>query len=146
MSKLANDMRAFIRPSPSGGQLGGVARGTFSSIKLCERKFNIIHFMLLLLLLLLWLVAGFDIVFIESVGVGQSEYHLADLSDIFILCCSPMSGDDLQAMKRGISERADLILLNKVEEPIGEAGRKALMELKMSQSLKNHPVPVISSD
>ena len=87
-------------------------------------------------------VAGYDVVFVESVGVGQSETQLSDLTDIFILCSAPMSGDDLQALKRGISERADLILLNNAEEPLNEAARKSLMELKMSQSLRNRPAQV----
>ena len=86
--------------------------------------------------------AGFDVIFVESVGVGQSETQLADLTDIFVLCAAPMAGDDLQAMKRGISEMADLILLNKAEEPMSQAARKALMELKASQTLRRHPAQV----
>ena len=86
--------------------------------------------------------AGYDVVFVESVGVGQSEVQLADLTDIFILCAAPLAGDDLQAMKRGISEMADIILLNKAEEPLNQAAEQALMELKMSQSLKLHPAQV----
>lgn len=81
-------------------------------------------------------------VFVESVGVGQSEIELANLTDIFVLCCAPRSGDDLQAMKRGISEAADLILLNKAEEPLNEEARRALMELKMSQTLRSRPAQV----
>lgn len=81
-------------------------------------------------------------IFIESVGVGQSETQLADLTDVFVLCSSPMAGDDLQAMKRGINERADLILLNKADEPLSQAAKKALLELKMSQTLRNNPAKV----
>lgn len=87
-------------------------------------------------------MAGYDVVFIESVGVGQSETELADLTDIFVLCAAPLSGDDLQAMKRGISEMADLILLNKAEESMGKEAKKALMELKASQTLRSRPAQV----
>lgn len=74
--------------------------------------------------------------------MGQSETRLADLTDIFVLCAAPMAGDDLQAMKRGISEMADLILLNKAEEPMIQVARQALMELKASQTLRSHPAQV----
>lgn len=87
-------------------------------------------------------MAGYDVVFVESVGVGQSETELADLTDIFVLCAAPRSGDDLQAMKRGISEMAELILLNKAEESLGAEVKKALMELKSSQTLRSHPAQV----
>ncbi len=80
--------------------------------------------------------------FVESVGVGQSEVQLADLTDIFVLCAAPLAGDDLQAMKRGINEQADLILLNKAEEPLSSEARKALMELKLTQTLRSQPVSV----
>ena len=81
-------------------------------------------------------------IFVESVGVGQSETQLADLTDIFVLCAAPLAGDDLQAMKRGISEMADLILLNKAEEPMTREAKKALMELKASQTLRSRPAKV----
>ena len=81
-------------------------------------------------------------IFVESVGVGQSETQLADLTDIFVLCAAPMAGDDLQAMKRGISEMADLILLNKAEDPIKREARKAFLELKAAQTLRIHPAQV----
>ena len=89
-----------------------------------------------------YLDAGYDVIFVESVGVGQSESDLADLTDIFVLCAAPMAGDELQAMKRGISEVSDLILLNKAEEPLGQEARKALMELKASQTLRSRPAQV----
>ena len=88
-------------------------------------------------------MAGYDVIFVESVGVGQSEIQLSNLTDIFVLCSAPRSGDDLQAMKRGISEAADLILLNKAEEPLNEDARRALMELRMSQTLRSRPAQVI---
>ena len=89
-------------------------------------------------------MAGYDVVFVESVGVGQSETELANLTDIFVLCAAPLSGDDLQAMKRGISEMADLILLNKCEESLGmgSEAKTALMELRASQTLRSRPAQV----
>lgn len=87
-------------------------------------------------------MAGYDVVLVESVGVGQSETELSDLTDVFVLCTAPNSGDEVQSIKRGINERADLILVNKAEEPLSEESRRTLMELKMSQSLRNHPAQV----
>jgi LAO/AO transport system kinase len=96
MAELARDARAFIRPSPTGGTLGGVARRTASAIVLVE-------------------AAGFDVVLVETVGVGQSETAVADMVDMFILLLAPGGGDDLQGIKRGIMELADLVLVNKAD-------------------------------
>ncbi len=96
MDHLARDPNAFIRPSPSQTQLGGVARRTREAIALCE-------------------AAGFDVVLIETVGVGQSETVVAQMSDIFVLLLAPAGGDELQGVKRGIMEIADLILVNKAD-------------------------------
>ena len=96
METLARNPRAFIRPSPSNTHLGGVARRTREAIRLCE-------------------AAGYDIVIIETVGVGQSETLVADMSDLFILLLAPAGGDELQGVKRGIMEMADLILVNKAD-------------------------------
>ena len=96
MEQLARDPNAFIRPSPSQAQLGGVARRTRDAIALCE-------------------AAGFDVVLIETVGVGQSETIVADMSDLFVLLIAPAGGDELQGVKRGIMEIADLILVNKAD-------------------------------
>lgn len=96
MEQLARDPRAFIRPSPSQTHLGGVARRTRDAVALCE-------------------AAGFDIVLIETVGVGQSETIVAEMSDIFVLLIAPAGGDELQGVKRGIMESADLILVNKAD-------------------------------
>ena len=90
------------------------------------------------------LEAGFDVIFVESVGVGQSEMRLADLTDLFVLCAAPGAGDDLQAMKRGINEMADLILLNKAEEPMTGDARRALMELRAAQTFRLRPSPVLA--
>ena len=96
MDLLARDPNAFIRPSPSQTQLGGVARRTREAVALCE-------------------AAGYDIVLIETVGVGQSETVVAQMSDLFLLLLAPAGGDELQGVKRGIMEIADMILVNKAD-------------------------------
>ncbi|WP_076445326.1 methylmalonyl Co-A mutase-associated GTPase MeaB [Roseivivax lentus] len=96
MERLARDPRAFIRPSPSQSHLGGVARRTREAIELCE-------------------AADFDVILIETVGVGQSETVVAELSDLFVLLLAPAGGDELQGVKRGIMEMADIILINKAD-------------------------------
>ncbi|MBR2657052.1 MAG: methylmalonyl Co-A mutase-associated GTPase MeaB [Loktanella sp.] len=96
MDHLARDPLAFIRPSPSQTQLGGVARRTREAVALCE-------------------AAGYDIVLIETVGVGQSETVVAQMSDLFVLLLAPAGGDELQGVKRGIMEMADMILVNKAD-------------------------------
>lgn len=96
MDYLSRDPNAFIRPSPSQTQLGGVARRTREAVALCE-------------------AAGFDVVLIETVGVGQSETVVAQMSDLFLLLLAPAGGDELQGVKRGIMEIADMILVNKAD-------------------------------
>ena len=96
METLSRDPNAFIRPSPSQAQLGGVARRTREAVRLCE-------------------AAGFDVILIETVGVGQSETLVADMTDLFILLLAPAGGDELQGVKRGIMEIADLVLVNKAD-------------------------------
>ncbi len=96
METLANDPNAFIRPSPSAGSLGGVARKTREIIVLCE-------------------AAGFDVVFVETVGVGQSEVVAHSMVDFFLLLQLANAGDELQGIKRGIMEMADAIAINKAE-------------------------------
>lgn len=96
MEQLSRSPAAFIRPSPSKSHLGGVARRTREAVALCE-------------------AAGFDVVLIETVGVGQSETVVAELSDIFLLLLAPAGGDELQGVKRGIMEVADIILVNKAD-------------------------------
>ncbi|MFV2053521.1 methylmalonyl Co-A mutase-associated GTPase MeaB [Aliiroseovarius sp. YM-037] len=96
MERLSRDPNAFIRPSPSQSQLGGVARRTREAVALCE-------------------AAGFDVVLIETVGVGQSETMVAEMSDLFVLLMAPAGGDELQGVKRGIMEIADMILVNKAD-------------------------------
>lgn len=96
MERLSRDPRAFIRPSPSQAQLGGVARRTREAVALCE-------------------AAGFDVVIVETVGVGQSETMVAEMADLFLLLLAPAGGDELQGVKRGIMEIADMILINKAD-------------------------------
>jgi len=96
MAKLAADPNAFIRPSPSGSSLGGVARKTRETILLCE-------------------AAGFDTIIVETVGVGQSEMTVHSMVDFFLLLLLPGAGDELQGIKRGIVEMADLITVNKAD-------------------------------
>ncbi|MCP3957527.1 MAG: methylmalonyl Co-A mutase-associated GTPase MeaB [bacterium] len=106
MESLATDARAFIRPSPSGGSLGGVARKTRESILLCE-------------------AAGYDVVFVETVGVGQSETLVAGMVDSVLLLLLPHAGDELQGIKRGILELVDLVAVNKADGERLGAARKA---------------------
>lgn len=105
MEQLARDPRAFIRPSPSQTELGGVARRTREAVAICEG-------------------AGFDVVLIETVGVGQSETMVAGMSDIFALLIAPAGGDELQGVKRGIMEIADLILVNKADGDLKAAATR----------------------
>ncbi|MCH2095374.1 MAG: methylmalonyl Co-A mutase-associated GTPase MeaB [Rhodobacteraceae bacterium] len=102
MERLSRDPNAFIRPSPSQSHLGGVARRTREAIDLCE-------------------AAGFDVILIETVGVGQSETVVAEMSDLFLLLLAPAGGDELQGVKRGIMEMADLILVNKADGDLRSA-------------------------
>ncbi len=104
MARLALDPNAFIRPSPSSGTLGGVAAKTRETMLLCE-------------------AAGFDVILVETVGVGQSETAVADLTDFFLVLMLPGAGDELQGIKKGILELADMIAVNKADE--GEAERRA---------------------
>jgi LAO/AO transport system kinase len=96
MENLAGDPRAYIRPSPSAGSLGGVARKTRETVILCE-------------------AAGFDTIFIETVGVGQSETAVHSMTDLFLLLMLAGAGDELQAIKRGIMEMADIVAINKAD-------------------------------
>jgi LAO/AO transport system kinase len=109
MERLSRDPLAFIRPSPSQTQLGGVARRTREAVALCE-------------------AAGFDVVLIETVGVGQSETVVAELSDLFLLLLAPAGGDELQGVKRGIMEMADLILVNKADGDLKPAALRTVAD------------------
>ncbi|MGB0748284.1 MAG: methylmalonyl Co-A mutase-associated GTPase MeaB [Magnetospiraceae bacterium] len=106
MEILSRDPNAFIRPSPSGGSLGGVARRTREAMLVCE-------------------AAGFDVLIIETVGVGQSETTVADMVDLFMLLLVPGGGDELQGLKKGIVELADLVLVNKADGDLAAAAERA---------------------
>ena len=107
MELLSRRPEAYIRPSPAGKTLGGVTRRTREALILCE-------------------AAGYDVVFVETVGVGQSETKVADMTDMFVLLQLPGGGDELQGIKRGIMELADLILINKADDELQAlAGRSA---------------------
>ena len=109
MQELARNERAFIRPSPSAGTLGGVARRTREAGLACE-------------------AAGFDVVIMETVGVGQSETAVADMVDLFVLLLPPAGGDELQGLKKGIVELADLIVVNKADGDLEPAANRAVAE------------------
>ncbi|KAI8607118.1 ArgK protein, partial [Chytriomyces sp. MP71] len=106
MTELSRHDNAYVRPSPSRGTLGGVARNTSDAILLCE-------------------AAGYDIILVETVGVGQSETMVADMVDMFTLLVAPGGGDELQGMKKGIMELADLILVNKSDGVLEAPARMA---------------------
>lgn len=109
MERLSREPNAFIRPSPSQAQLGGVARRTREAVSLCES-------------------AGFDVVLIETVGVGQSETLVAEMTDLFILLMAPAGGDELQGVKRGIMEMADMILVNKADGDLRPAALRTVSD------------------
>jgi LAO/AO transport system kinase len=102
MEQLSRREQAFIRPSPAGRTLGGVARNTQEAIIVLE-------------------AAGYDVVIVETVGVGQSESAVADMTDMFVLLLLPGGGDELQGIKRGIVERADLVVVNKADGDLAAA-------------------------
>jgi len=116
MERLVRDPDAFIRPSPAGGELGGVARRTREALLLCE-------------------AAGFDVVLVETVGVGQSEIAVADLTDLFVLLASPAGGDDLQGVKRGIMELADLVVVTKADGDLAAAASHACADIRRALHL-----------
>jgi len=111
MIELARDERAFIRPSPAGATLGGVARRTREAMQLVE-------------------AAGYRRVIVETVGVGQSETAVAGMTDIFVLVVAPAGGDQLQGIKRGIMELADLVVVNKADGDLAAAASRAAAEYR----------------
>jgi LAO/AO transport system kinase len=123
MERLSMDERAFIRPSPSSGTLGGVAEKTREALLVCE-------------------AAGFDIVIVETVGVGQSETAVAGMTDLYVLLQLPNAGDDLQAIKKGVMELADLVVINKADIDAAAATRAQAM-IVSSMRLQRHNVEVL---
>lgn len=112
MERLSRDVHAFIRPSPSGGTLGGVSRKTRETILLCE-------------------AAGYDVILVETVGVGQSEYVVRSMVDFFLLILLTGAGDELQAMKKGIMELPDLVVIHKADGDNVEKAEKVKEEMNM---------------
>ncbi len=108
MSKLSGHERAYVRPTSSGNQLGGLAKNTRLAMLLCE-------------------AAGYSTIFIESVGVGQGETEIAQLTDLFVLLLNPGGGDELQGIKRGIMEMADILVVNKAD---GDSEKQAALTAK----------------
>jgi LAO/AO transport system kinase len=128
MAALAASPNAFVRPSPTGRHLGGVARATRESMLVLE-------------------AAGFDIVLVETVGVGQSEVAVADMVDTFLLLALARAGDQLQGIKRGILELADVVAVNKADGEFEAAARASARELSVALRLvatdPNRPVPAV---
>lgn len=129
MEELAKEKNAFIRPSPSGGFLGGIANATFETMLICE-------------------AAGYDYILIETVGVGQSETLVADISDVFLFIKIMGDGDELQGIKRGIMEMVDIIFINKVTDENISKAKNTKLELKralnfMPEKEKNWKIPVL---
>jgi LAO/AO transport system kinase len=122
MEDLARDERAFIRPSPSTGTLGGVARRTREAMLVCE-------------------AAGFDVIIIETVGVGQSETAVADMVDLFLLLQVPGGGDELQGIKKGIVEIADLVVVNKADGDLAAAAARAARDYQNALHLLRSTSP-----
>lgn len=118
MEELSSDPDAFIRPSPSGGSIGGVARKTRETIILCE-------------------AAGFDTIIIETVGVGQSEINVHSMVDFFLLLMLAGAGDELQGIKRGIMEMADAVVINKADG--GNLSKVRLAQSQFQNSLRLFP-------
>ena len=122
MEKLSVNERAYIRPSPSSGTLGGVAEKTREAMLVCE-------------------AAGYDIVIVETVGVGQSETAVANMTDMFVLMQLPNAGDDLQAIKKGVMELADLVVINKADIDPDAATRAEAMITSSLRLLGLHGNP-----
>jgi LAO/AO transport system kinase len=130
MESLSRNEKVFIRPSPSGESLGGVNRSTRESIAIIE-------------------AAGFNITIVETVGVGQSQTEVFDMIDIFIVLLSPGAGDQLQGIKRGIIEVADILVVNKSDGDLKSSSRNTVLDYKnalklLKPRIKDWSVPVIA--
>jgi len=120
MEQLSRDERAFIRPSPAGSALGGVAHKTRESLLLCE-------------------AAGFDVVLVETVGVGQSEHLVSGMVDFFMVLMLPGGGDELQGIKKGILELADAIVINKADGASATLAQTTRQHYQSAMHLLSHP-------
>lgn len=129
MEELAKEENAFIRPSPSSGFLGGIANTTFETMMICE-------------------AAGYDYILIETVGVGQSEVLVSDITDVFLFLKIIGGGDELQGIKRGIMEMVDIIFINKVDNENLQKAKNTKLELKRALDFipakeKDWKVPIL---
>jgi GTPase len=122
MPRLATDPNAFIRPSPSSGTLGGVAAKTRETMLLCE-------------------AAGYDVVLVETVGIGQSEIAVADMTDFFLVLMLPGAGDELQGLKKGIVEIADMIAVNKADGDNIARAKQAAAQYRAALHILKTPSP-----
>ena len=118
METLATNEKAFIRPTPAGKSLGGIARRTRESIILCE-------------------AAGYDVVIVETLGVGQAETLVSEMTDVFLLMLLPGGGDELQGIKRGVMELADIVIVNKADDEFEQ--RATLAAADVQQALRFIP-------
>ena len=125
MERLAVDPDAFIRPSPAGATLGGVTRTTREAMLLCE-------------------AAGFDVILVETVGVGQSETIVADMVDFFLVLMLSGAGDELQGIKKGVLELADMVAVNKSDGDNADRARRAAMDYRHALHLMAQPSPTWS--
>jgi LAO/AO transport system kinase len=116
MAQLAADANAFVRPSPSSGTLGGVAAKTRETMLVCE-------------------AAGYDVIMVETVGIGQSETAVADMTDFFLVLMIPGAGDELQGLKKGIVELADMLAVNKADGNKIEAANQAAAEYRAALNI-----------
>ena len=122
MAELAGDPNAFIRPSPSSGTLGGVAAKTRETMLLCE-------------------AAGYDVILVETVGIGQSETAVAEMTDFFLVLMLPGAGDELQGIKKGVVELADMIAVNKADGDNLARARAAAAEYRAALHILKPPSP-----
>src|SRR5262245_9606239 len=122
MARLGASPKAFIRPSPAAGSLGGVARRTREAMLLCE-------------------AAGYDVVLVETGGVGQSEYAVASMVDFFLVLMLPGAGDELQGIKKGILELADALAINKSDGDNVKRASRAAAEYRTALRLFRHRTP-----
>jgi LAO/AO transport system kinase len=116
MEELSRHSNSYVRPSPTRGTLGGVTKSTSEAILLCE-------------------AAGYNIILIETVGVGQSEIAVESMSDMFVLLVPPNGGDELQGMKKGIMEMVDLVVVNKADGPLKQSAERSASEYQSALHL-----------
>ena len=116
MERLSRDPNAYIRPSPAGATLGGVARRTRESMLIAE-------------------AAGFDVILVETVGIGQSETAVADMTDLFVVLVAPGGGDDLQCIKRGVMELADLLIVTKADGELAAVAKRTEADYRVAMHL-----------